>query len=351
MRPRAASIGAPRAAVLIALIAFVAPPMSAQAAGASAPRPVSGRTGSSSTSAGLCERGGPVSVTRQDEMLRLAARVMRELDASGASAVLVSRAGTDLRRFGLRYSHAGIALKDNPGGAWAVRQLYYVCDESRPRLFDQGLAAFLMAGDATGTTFLSMVSMPAAQDLALARAALDKPTALRLLGDRYSANANAFSWRYQNCNQWVAELMGIAWEAPTAPEHSATPADPPPSMASANRSTAIGATAPRARAQQALRRLGYEPETVEIGSQALMFAAHWIPLLHVDDHPLDDLYAQRMRVSLPTSLERFMTRQSPRAARVEMCLRDQRVVIHRGASSLGEDCSPASPQDEVIALD
>ena len=35
--------------------------------------------------------------------------------------------------------------------------------------------------------------------------------ALALLGREYSANAYPFSPRYQNCNQWVAELLATAW--------------------------------------------------------------------------------------------------------------------------------------------
>lgn len=299
-----------------------------------------------SGSFGLCERGASVSASDQDLVLRFTALVLRELQGSGARVALVSRAGTDLRRFGIRYSHAGMALLDNPDGAWAVRQLYYVCDESRPRLFDQGLGAFVLAGKATGTTFVSLVTLPegaepAAPDDApyqhqhpvrqLQDRLLDPATALSLLSPSYSANAYAFGLQHQNCNQWVAEMMAAAWD-PTfhrdlAPQEH------------------------RRRAQAWLTSAGYQPTSIQVGSHGLMFIGQWVPLLHMDDHPVEDLYALRMRVSLPGALETFLRDQVPSARRVEMCLRDRKVVVHRGWSSLGDDCRPVDPRDEVRLLD
>ncbi|OWQ84598.1 hypothetical protein CDN98_19055 [Roseateles terrae] len=285
---------------------------------------------------GLCERSQAVSAADQDLILRFTALVVRELEASGAGTALVSRAGTDLSRFGLRYSHAGMALKDNPAGAWSVRQLYYVCDESRPRLFDQGLAAFLLAGRSAGTHVVSIVTLPAsarAAEQQLHDRVRDAPTALSLLSPRYSANAYAFGLTYQNCNQWIAEMMAAAWDPSFAvPELSATGYN-------------------REHAQRWLRSAGYAPTDIQVGSHGLMFIGQWIPLLHMDDHPLEDLYALRLRVSLPGALEAFLQQQVPAAQRVELCLRDRQVVVHRGWSPLGEDCRPVDAQDEVRTLD
>ena len=76
-------------------------------------------------------------------MESIAALVKDRLDASDARLALVARSGTDLSRFGLRYSHAGVSLKASSNAPWSVRQLYYACDERRPRLFDQGLSGLL----------------------------------------------------------------------------------------------------------------------------------------------------------------------------------------------------------------
>ena len=272
----------------------------------------------------FCERTNEISAAEQDRVLRFAGVVRRELEHSGARVALVSRAGTDLSRFGLLYSHAGIALRDNPASPWAVRQLYYACDESRPRLFDQGVAGFALGAEAPSRGHMSLVFLPDA-DGALEKTALDKPLALSLLAGRYSANAYAFGTRYQNCNQWVAELLASAW------------------------GRFEGGGAVREQAQAWLRAQGYTAGPVRISSHALMFAGQFVPLVHVNDHPLEDIHALALQVSVPESIEAFVRRQVPGAWRVEMCHDMEHIVVRRGWEPIGAQCR-AKPGDEVIAL-
>jgi len=282
----------------------------------------------------FCERPQDIGAAGQDRVLRFAGAVKQELERSGAQVALVARAGLDLSRFGLLYSHAGIALKDNPGGRWAVRQLYYACDESRPRLFDQGMAGFALGADAPGNGHIALV-FPAPQDSAsLEAAALDKRRALALLGGQYSANAYAFGTRYQNCNQWVAELLASAWGRLDAAQgaEGATTAD-----------------GTRSRAQAWLRTQDYAQETVRLPAHWMVFAAQFVPLLHIGDHPLDDLQALALHVSVPDAIEALVQRRTPDARRVELCHDTRRIVVHRGWDKLGADCAPL-PGDEVIAL-
>jgi hypothetical protein len=273
----------------------------------------------------FCDRADKVTAADQDRVLRFAAAVKDELTRSGSNIALVARAGLDLSRFGLLYSHAGIALKDNPGGPWAVRQLYYACDESRPRLFDQGMSGFVLGADAPTHGHVALLFPPGQDSALLERAALDKPLALALLGDQYSANAYAFGTRYQNCNQWVAELIAFAWG------HLAE------------------SSAPRARAQAWLRAQGYAATPVRIPSHWTMFAGQFVPLVHVGDHPLDDIYALALHISVPTTIETFVHREAPQTRRVELCHDERRIVVHRGWEPLGAGCDPL-PGDEVIAL-
>lgn len=282
---------------------------------------------------GLCDAPAPISATDQDRMLRFAAVVKQVLDASGQRVALISRSGLDLSRFGVRYSHAGLALRPDAAKPWSVRQLYYTCDESRPRLFDQGIPGFLMGRDDPSQGYVSIVLLPAPQSDALERTALDQRTALELLAADYSANAYPFSTRYQNCNQWVAELMASAW-APAGSADRAGSTQPPP----------------RERAQAWLRSEGFRPEPIDLGSHSVLFAAHFAPLVHVDDHPRDDLYALQMRVSLPTSLETFVHGRLPGAERIELCHDRRKIVVRRGWQALGPGCE-AGPQDVSIPLD
>lgn len=286
---------------------------------------------SAAHAATFCDRGGEVSATEQDRQLQVVALARRALEASGAVAALVSRSGTDLSRFHLQYSHSGIALKDSRNSPWSVRQLYYACDEAKARLYDQGLAGFLLSAGRTDPVRLAIVTLPEAEGTRLAQRALDNRSALALLSPRYSASAYAFSTRYQNCNQWVAELMGVAW----APSDGEAPS---------------GGEAPsRALAQRQLQALRYDPAPIVVPSHAVMFAAQFVPLVHSDDHPLDDLYAMRLRVSTPAALEALAHRLVPDARRVEFCASGSTIVVRRGWDPLPADCRPGDG-DEVLPL-
>lgn len=271
-----------------------------------------------------CDRPADLSATEKDRLLRFAALARSTLQASGAEAALVSRSGLDLDRFGIRYSHAGVALPAGLDTPWAVRQLYFDCDERRPRVFDQGLAGFVMGLENPRSGYLSVVLLPPGAGGALARAVLDRPRALDLLGPRYSANAYAFGLRYQNCNQWVAEIMASAW------------GDVPRGVP------------PREAAQGWLLQAGYLPTTVRAGALAPL--AVFVPWLHVDDHPPDDLALHQFRVSMPAALEDFIRQTVPGAQRLELCHAGRQAVLHRGWEPVADGCQPG-PGDEVVALD
>ena len=273
-----------------------------------------------------CDRGLQPSAVQQDRLLRFAALLRATLEAADTPVALVARSGTDLRRIGQRYSHAGLSLRDSPNTPWSVRQLYFACEEQRPRLFDQGLAGFVLGADDLDQGHVSLVLLPPEAAEPLARSALDTPQALALLHPRYSANAHAWSLRYQNCNQWVAELMARAWGDDSARSDSA----------------------PRAAAQHWLAAQGYQPSTVQVG--ALFGLSLFMPWVHNDDHPEADLARTQYRVSLPESLEAFARARWPAAQRVELCRTPTHMVLHRGWTPLAEGCE-AGPGDQRIPLD
>jgi hypothetical protein len=281
----------------------------------------------------LCDASPSLTPQQQDRLLQVAALARELLDRSDAQAALVSRAGVDLRRFGQRYSHAGIGLRAGRVGAWTVRQLYFACDEGRPRLYDQGLAGFVSGTDTPDTGRLSLLLLPAVLARPLAATALDDERALSLLGARYSANAHPWSTRYQNCNQWLVELMALAWGAP------ATGADGEPPRES-----------PREGAQRWLRSAGYTPTRVAVGSHALMFAGGFAPWVHLDDHPEADRFALALHVSLPPALEAFARSRAPGSRHVELCHQGGRLVIREEGPPIADGCV-AEAGDRVVALD
>lgn len=275
----------------------------------------------------FCDQPAEMSPQQQDTLLRLGALIKKELEESGTRVAIVSRSGLNLSRFGVRYSHAGVSLKASGNTPWSVRQLYYACDEKRPRIYDQGIAGFLMGTDDPTLGYLSLVFLPDDAAAPLERAALDDRLALALLGGTYSANAYPFSTRYQNCNQWTAELLAAAWRDPAA-----SPVDDA-----------------RADAQSWLQAQRYEPATFEV-SHWLKLAGHFVPWVHEDDHPPEDVGRARYRISMPSSIESFVQARMAGARRVEFCHAGRQVVVHRGWDSIGEGCV-AGPADTVLSLD
>ncbi len=270
-----------------------------------------------------CEPQRRLEPAELDRMIRVAGIVRAELEASGQNVALVARSGLSLGLLGQRYSHAGVSSRDNAVSPWAVRQLYFACSEERARIFDQGMIGFLMGVHNDGEGYISIVTLPAEASRRLDATARDNTVALALLGEDYSANAYADALRYQNCNQWLAELLAAAWaddmQAPT-----------------------------RAQAQDWLRTQGYAPTELRLW-WPLLALGRLISHLHFDDHPTDLLQQGRLRVSLPEGIERFARSRWPTAQRVEICYTPNRVVIRRGWEPQADGCV-ASAQDTVITL-
>jgi hypothetical protein len=275
----------------------------------------------------FCDESVRLTATQQDTLLRFGAVIREALEASGARVALIARSGLDLGSFGVRYSHAGLALRANPNAPWSVRQLYFACDEQRPRIFDQGLAAFVLGFDDADSGHVSVVFLPEAAARTLESVALDDARALSLLGARYSASAYPFDTRYQNCNQWVIEMLAAAWSG-----------------------VAGGGDAPRVQAQAWLRDRGYAPTVFRVGSPLTYAAAAFVPWVTLDDHPARDVDDRLLRVTMPASIEQFVRGAAPAATRMEFCHDGRRVVARRGWRPIAEGCR-AAEGDTVVALD
>jgi len=275
----------------------------------------------------LCDDPAPLSAAQQDRFLRFAAVVRDTLERSGERVALISRSGLDLSRFdNTLYSHAGVSARANRNAPWSVRQLYYACDESKPRIFDQGVVGFLYGAEEIGAARVSIVFLPGETGALLERAALDDRRVLRLLGADYSANAYPYAQRYQNCNQWVMELLATAW--------GDTDAD-------------TGADA-RGSAQRWLRAQGYVPTRFSV-NPLLSWAAVFVPWLHHDDHPPEAIAHATYEVSMPASIEAFVRTRVPGATRVEFCRTERAVVVRQGWTPLPPGCRPEAG-DTVVPL-
>ena len=276
------------------------------------------------TSLNYCDPGQSPDPSAQDRLIRVAAIVKRELEATGQQAALVSRSGLSLSWIGQRYSHAGVSSRASANAPWSVRQLYYACDEQRPRIFDQGMSGFVLGANDASEGYVSIVTLPTEATLSLDETVRSNATALSLLGADYSANAYPYSTLYQNCNQWLAELLAAAWStAPTRPD--------------------------REQAQAWLQAQGYQPTELQLW-RPVLGVARLLSWLHFNDHPDALLSKGTLRVSMPSSLEQFVRQLWPDAKRTEVCYTTAHVVIHQGWDSIPDGCK-AREGDRVIALD
>jgi hypothetical protein len=267
----------------------------------------------------VCDRPKEPSADQRDVMLRFSAIVRAELAASQQQVALIARSGLDLSRIHARYSHEGVALKDNEGQPWSVRELYYSCADHKPRVFDEGFSGFVMGTDDPDNGYVSLVFLPAGRAQALRATAVDKHHALGVLGASYSANAYPFSARHQNCNQWVMELLADAW----GPGDEGSDADA------------------RRRAQAWLRAQGYLPTVFTVSAHPMTWLPDLVPWLSNDDHPPEEVAHNRYNVSMPSSIETFVQALVPEARRVEICHAGRRVGLHRGWDEIAPGCFPA----------
>jgi len=271
----------------------------------------------------FCDRKVDLTAEQKNQLLNFTAVVKDQLQKSGDDMAIISRSGIDLDRFKIRYSHAGLTLKNSANTPWAVRQLYYGCDEEKPSIYDQGLSGFLIDHDNTSVPYVSLVFIPPPMGPALEKAATDNKTALSVLGQQYSANAYPFSTQFQNCNQWLLEVLAYAWG------HIESTGDY------------------RADAQKWLKDNNYQPSNIDVKHRYIVWASHFVPLISNSDHPPENVDHNLYQVSMPASVEAFVKNQVPQATRVELCMNKGKIVIHRGWEMIADDCVPGDG-DEVL---
>lgn len=199
----------------------------------------------------------PLAVAEAERALDLAQRSQQALDDSGAQVAIIARAGQDLSPYGLRYSHAGLAWREHPGGRSVVVHLLNDCGTAHSALYNDGLGNFFLTDLDRHQARLILPSPPVQHRLAQL---LASRMPLRLHEPRYSMLSYAWSTRYQNSNQWVLEMLAAAGAAP-------------------------GRVASRAEAQQWLSDEGYRPAAVRVGAAARLGARLFRANVAFDDHP------------------------------------------------------------------
>lgn len=152
----------------------------------------------------------PLAVASLERGLGVAERSLRALDASGAEVAVIARAGQDLTRWGLRWSHLGLAYRDPASGRWRIVHKLNHCGRADAALYRQGLGEFFL-DDLWRAEAVVVPLAPPLQSRLLPLLADDRRAAA--LHERpYSMVAYAWAQRYQQSNQWAIETLALAAE-------------------------------------------------------------------------------------------------------------------------------------------
>ena len=224
-----------------------------------------------------CEQKPP-SVQTIKQGMELAAQTSKALDASGAKVVALGRAGQDLSKYQLRYSHFGWAYK-TPQGQWLVDHKLNECGTSVSHIYRQGLGEFFL-DDLWRFEAVWVVPTPEVQER-LYGLLQDRKKVMALHEPAYSMVSYPWSTKYQQSNQWALETLAEAME---------------PTVAS------------RDQAQAWLKFKGYEPTVLKIGPLTRLGGRITSANIAFDDHPSDKRYSDRIETVTVDSAINWMQR-------------------------------------------
>ena len=226
------------------------------------------------------------SVASVEQGLRLAQRTHEALEAAhardGTRVVLLARAGRDLTKYGLRYSHMGIAWRTTDARgrpAWRVLHKLNACGSDGADLYRQGLGEFFL-DDLWRFEAAWTVPTPEVQRKLLLLLS-DDARATRMHQRPYSIVSYAWGQRYQQSNQWVLESVALALEP---------------------------AAGTRARAQAWLQLQGYEPTALKLGPLTRLGGRMTAANVAFDDHPDAKRFSDRIETVTVDSVFAWMQR-------------------------------------------
>ena len=244
-----------------------------------------------------CEAAKPPSPQVIERGMALAQQTAAALDAehakSGTRVVVLGRAGQDLTKYGLRYSHLGWAYK-TPEGPWRVVHKLNECGTAVGYLYRQGLGEFFL-DDLWRYEAVYAVPTPEVQQRLLA--VLQDTGRTKALQHRpYSMVSYAWGRKYQQSNQWALETLALAME--------------PASVRT------------RDQAQAWLQFKGYEPTTLKLGALTRMGGRVGSANSAFDDHPNDKRFSDRIETVTVDSVLAWLQRAQLASAPVVLALKN-----------------------------
>lgn len=222
----------------------------------------------------------PPSVDEVSRGLALAEAVRARLEASGAQVVLLARAGQDLSRHGLRWSHVGLAYRQPEDGAsgrgvWRVLHKLNHCGTAEAAVYRQGLGEFFLDKPHRYEAAFAPLA-PALQASLLPRLRANDQAA-RLHQPRYSMVAYAWGLRYQQSNQWALEMLA-----------------------------ADAGAGNRDAAQAWLQQRGFVPPVIQLDTLTRLGARVTMAHVAFDDHPTGERMAGRIATVTADAMFRWL---------------------------------------------
>jgi hypothetical protein len=209
-----------------------------------------------------CENRPP-RVDAIQRSMQLAEHTAQALDQSGAQVVALARIGQNLSEYGVRYSHFGLAYRDN--GKWRVVHKLNQCGTAHAAVYRQGLGEFFL-DDLYEYEAAVVIPTPEIQ-ARLLPVVRDNARLAQLNTPAYSMVAYPWSQTYQQSNQWALETFAMAQEP---------------------------AATTRERAQAWLRLQGYAPTTLHIGPMKRLGGRLTAANIAFDDHPNEKRFTDRI---------------------------------------------------------
>jgi hypothetical protein len=248
---------------------------------------------SSAASAGRsCDAAKPPPPQMIEKGMNLAERTMKALDdehaKNGTKVVVLARAGQDLSKYGLRYSHLGFAYK-TPEGPWLVAHKLNTCGTAEASLYRQGLGEFFLDDLFRYEAAWSVPTREVQDKLYATLADKDRTTAMH--SKPYSMVSYAWAVKYQQSNQWAIETLASAMESTIRN---------------------------RQQAQAWLQFKGYEPTTLKIGPLTRLGGRVTAANVAFDDHPNEKRFSDRIETATVDSVFAWLQRANLATAPVTL---------------------------------
>jgi hypothetical protein len=195
--------------------------------------------------------------------------------------VVLARAGQDLSKYRLQWSHIGFAYRDgNAAGApWRVLHKLNQCGTARADLYRQGLGEFFLDDP---HRYSAAFAIPVPEVQARLLPVLQHNTrASAMHTSAYNMLAYPWAQAYQQSNQWAIETLAMAQE---------------------------GGITSRERAQAWLQFKGYQPTVLRLGAVTRLGARVTAANVAFDDHPNDKRFNDRIETVTADSVFDWLQR-------------------------------------------